>query len=85
MYFNSHWLGCLIVSQLTWEGKAFGTISSHLGESMIVWEKECIHVCVTGAPCCTVENWPAVMKKIKIVKKIKNKSKLFMLGRDILG
>ena len=21
---------------------------------MIMWEEECIHVCVTGSPCCTV-------------------------------
>ena len=32
-----------------------GTMSSHLRQSIIMWEKECIHVCVTGSPCCTAE------------------------------
>ena len=49
------------------------TTSSHLWWSMIMWEKECIYVCVTGSPCCTVENWqhckPAMTEKIKIIKK----------------
>ena len=32
---------------------ALRTVSSHLW-SMIMGEKECIHVCVTGSPWCTV-------------------------------
>ena len=32
-----------------------GTMSSHLRQSIIMWEKEYIHVCVTGSPCCTAE------------------------------
>ena len=36
---------------------AQGTTSSHLWWSMIMWEKEWIYVCVTGSPCCMVENW----------------------------
>jgi len=26
----------------------------------IMWEKECIYVCVIGSLCCTVENWQTV-------------------------
>ena len=36
---------------------------------VIMWEKECIHLCVTGSPCCTVELTehckPAMMEKNK--------------------
>ena len=41
-----------------------------------MWEKECIHVCVTGSPCCTVETKIKGKKKIlkTTVKKI-NKTK----------
>ena len=34
---------------------ALGSMSSHLRQSVIMGEKECIHVCITGPPCCTVE------------------------------
>ena len=34
---------------------ALGTTSSHVWWSMICEKKECIHACVTGSPCCTVE------------------------------
>ena len=34
---------------------ALGTMSSHLRWSVIMFQKECIHVCVTGSPCCTAE------------------------------
>ena len=40
--------------------------TDHLWWSMIMGEKECIHVCVTGSPCCTVENklyWGNNLKK----------------------
>lgn len=44
---------------------------------------ECIHVCVTGSICCTVENWPNTVnqlywKKIKIKKKEKIRKKNFV-------
>ena len=43
---------------------------------MIMWEKECTYVCVTGPPCCVVENWRDTVnqlwwKKTKIIKKKK--------------
>ena len=37
---------------------------------------ECIHICVTGSPCCTVEKnciGEVTIKKIIITKKGKNK------------
>ena len=38
------------------------------------------NVCVPGSSCCTAENWqnivkPALMEKIKIIIKLKNKIK----------
>ena len=34
---------------------ALGAMPSHLWWSIIMLEKECIHVCVTGSPCYTVD------------------------------
>ena len=33
---------------------ALRTMSSYLQWSMIMGEKICVYVCVTGSPCCTV-------------------------------
>ena len=33
---------------------ALRTMSIYLQGSMTMGEKDCIHVCVTGSPCCTV-------------------------------
>ena len=30
----------------------------------IIWEKECIYVCVTGSPCYTVENWQNTVNQL---------------------
>ena len=30
----------------------------------IMWEKECIHVCVAGSLCCTVENWENTVNQL---------------------
>ena len=56
-------LGLIDTNYCFWNGLAMRsccvalrTMSSHLWWSMIIGKKkECIHVCVTGSPCCTVE------------------------------
>jgi len=55
-------LGLIDADYCLWNGLAMrsccvapGTMFSHLWWSMIMWEEECIHVCVTGSPCCIVE------------------------------
>ena len=53
-----------------------GTISSHLWWSMRMWQKESIHVCVTGSPCCTVENWQNTVNQL--MEKIKTKKTLML-------
>ena len=30
----------------------------------IMWEKECIYVCVTGSLCCTEENWQNAINQL---------------------
>ena len=55
-------LGLIDANYCLWNGlamrfccEALGTMSSHLWWSMIMWEIECVHVCVTGSPCCREE------------------------------
>ena len=55
-------LGLIDADYCLWNGSAMRscsvaleTMSSHLW-SMILGEKKCIHVCVTGSSCYTVEN-----------------------------
>ena len=49
---------------------AMGSIYSHLWWSMIMWEKECIYLCVTGSSSCTVENWQNNVNQLWWEKKI---------------
>ena len=37
-------------------------------------KKECICVCVTGSPCCTVENWQNTSYNGKTLKSLKKKT-----------
>ena len=30
----------------------------------IMWEKECLYVCVTGSLCCAVENWQDTVNQL---------------------
>ena len=55
-------LGLMDVNSCLWNGLAIrsccvalGTMYSHLWWSLIMWEKECIHVRGTESSCCTVE------------------------------
>ena len=55
-------LGLIYEDYFLWNGLvvrsccvALGAMSSQLWWSMTVRKKECIHVCVTHFPCCTVE------------------------------
>ena len=43
-----HWELCLVTYDGAWECE----------------RKECIHVCVNGSPCCTVENWQNTVNKL---------------------
>ena len=56
------------------------TMSRHLWWSVIMWEKRCIQVCVTGSPCCTVGKTNNLLEKLEIKKK-KSFPKLFPVAR----
>ena len=59
------WIGSLGLTDVNycfWNGLtmrsccvALRTMSRYLQQIMIMGEKVCIHVCITGSPCCTVE------------------------------
>ena len=70
-------LGLMDANYCFWNGltmrsycAALRTLSRYLQWSMTMGEKICIHVFVTGSPCCTVGKkncvWEIIIKKIKI-------------------
>ena len=69
-------LGLIDANYCLWNGLAMssccvalGSMSSHLWWSLIMWQKECVHVCVTGSPCYTVEKKCVGEITIKTFKK----------------
>ena len=57
-------LGLTDANYCSWNGfamrsccVALGTMSRCLQQSMIMGEEKCVHVCVTGSPCCTAEKY----------------------------
>ena len=69
------WMGSLWLTDAnycSWNGLTMSsccvpprTMSRYLHHSTTMGEKLCIHVCVTGSPCCTVEKKTIKKEKIK--------------------